>query len=477
VTQSAFDLGPAAEPEPVEVTYGVGELTGAVNSALRRGFPDGAWVRGEISGLAERGPHLYFRLVEETEKGRASLDVSFFAPSRTRLRGVLRAHGLRLADGLRVRIHGSLDVFAPTGRLSLKMDGIDPRHTLGDLAIQRDEIVRRLVASGLFDANRRAHLSPVPLRLGVVTSATSAAWADFRHELERSGHGFQVVLADVRVQGDQAVGMISRAITTLGERDDIDVVVVIRGGGARTDLATFDAEPIALAICRSGRPVFTGLGHEVDRSVADDVAHSALKTPTACAVSLVEHVRVHLDRCEEAWSRISALATGAVSSADVSVIALAHGVGHHTVAAVGRAGDRLDHRAERIFDAARRRLDAAVVRTDGAADVVVRRAPLGVVAAARSLDVIDERLRLLDPVHVLARGWTITRDASGRVVRDVSAVAPGATLVTQLASGLLTSTVTAAVPAVSDDPTIADAPMDGAEPPRAAESPKGPHRE
>lgn len=448
MTQSAFDLGPAAEPEPLEITYGVGELTGAVNSALRRGFPDGAWVRGEISGLAERGPHLYFRLVEETEKGRASLDVSFFAPSRARLRGVLRSHGLRLADGLRVRLHGSLDVFAPTGRLSLKMDGIDPRHTLGDLAIQRDEIVRRLVAAGLFDANRRAPLAPVPLRLGVVTSATSAAWADFRHELERSGHGFQVSLADVRVQGDQAVGMISRAITALAERDDIDVVVVIRGGGARTDLATFDAEAIALAICRSPRPVFTGLGHEVDRSVADDVAHSALKTPTACAVSLVEHVRVHLDRCEDAWSRISAVAVGAVTTADHTVVALAHGVGHHTVAAVGRAADRLDHRAERIVEAARRRLDAADLLSDAAANTVARRAPLGLGAAERSLDVLDERLRLLDPVHVLARGWTITRDASGHVVRDAAALEPGATLVTHFASGTVTSTVTE-VPAAS----------------------------
>jgi exodeoxyribonuclease VII large subunit len=477
VTQSAFDLGPAPEPEPVEVTYGVGELTGAVNSALRRGFPDGAWVRGEISGLAERGPHLYFRLVEETERGRASLDVSFFAPSRARLRAVLNAHGLRLADGLRVRLHGSLDVFAPTGRLSLKMDGIDPRHTLGDLALQRNEIVRRLVASGLFDANRRAHLSPVPLRLGVVTSATSAAWADFRHELERSGHGFQVVLADVRVQGDLAVGMISAAITALGERDDIDVVVVIRGGGARTDLATFDAEAIALAICRSRRPVFTGLGHEVDRSVADDVAHSALKTPTACAVSLVEHVRAHLDRCEEAWSRITVLAAGAVTSADASVVALARGVSHHTVSAVGRASDRLDHRAERIVDATRRRLDAAVIRTDGAVEAVVRRAPLGVAAAERSLDVLNERLRLLDPVHVLARGWTITRDASGRVVRDVTFVVPGSMLVTQLASGVLTSTVTAATPAAGDAPMISEASTDSAEPSRSAVSPKGPHRE
>jgi exodeoxyribonuclease VII large subunit len=447
VIQPAFDLGPVGDAEPLEITYGVGELTGAVNVALRRGFPEGVWVRGEISGLAERGPHLYFRLVEETERGRASLDVSFFAPSRARLHSVLSAHGLRLTDGLRVRIHGTLDLYAPTGRFSVKMDGLDPRHTLGDLAMQRDEIVRRLVAAGLFDANRRVPLHPVPLRLGVVTSATSAAWADFRHELERSGHGFHVRLADVRVQGDQAVDMISRAITSLGERDDIDVVVVIRGGGARTDLATFDSEAIALAICGSRRPVFTGLGHEVDRSVADDVAHSALKTPTACAVSLVEHVRAHLDQCETAWSRIAVLATAAVGAADADVVALAHGIGHHTTAAVARASDRLGHRAERVADCVRRRLDTATVRTDVATAALLKRAPLSLDAAERSLTGLESRVRLLDPVHVLARGWTITRDSSGRVARDVSSIAAGTTLVTQFASGTVDSTVTATTPA------------------------------
>ncbi len=451
MSQPSFDLGPAAEPATTdatrtEVTYGVGELTGAVNAALRRGFPSGAWVRGEISGLAERGPHLYFRLVEETDQGRASLDVSFFAPSRARLRPLLAKSGLRLADGLRVRIHGSLDVFAPTGRLSLKMDGLDPRHTLGDLAMQRDAVLRRLVAAGLFDANRRTTLAAVPLRLGVVTSASSAAWADFRHELERSGLGFRIRLADVRVQGDQAVRMISDAITHFGQQDDIDVVVVIRGGGARTDLATFDSEAIALAICRSARPVFTGLGHEVDRAIADDVAHSALKTPTACAVCLVEHVTAFVDRSESTWESIRTLADARLTEAQTSVVATAHGIGHRTVAAVARAGERLDHRAERTRTAAVRALAGAETRLQTATDRLGRNAPVVLDAADRRVAAVAAQVRLLDPVHVLARGWSITRDASGAVVRDPSTLAPGDVVSTRVAHGTLTSTVTGVEP-------------------------------
>jgi len=124
-----------------EPTYTVGELADAINGTLRRGFADGIWVRGEIQGWNERGPHAYFRLVEEGEQGKAVVNVQFFAPARMRLRPLLAKNRLRLADGLKVRIFGHLDFFAGSGQLGLKMSGIDPRFTLGDLAMQRDEVL------------------------------------------------------------------------------------------------------------------------------------------------------------------------------------------------------------------------------------------------------------------------------------------------------------------------------------------------
>ena len=129
-----------------------------------------------------------------------------------------------------------------------------------------------------------------PLRVGVVTSESSAAWADFRHEIERSGIGFRLLLADVRVQGESAVRDVSTAIRSLGLRTDLDVIAVVRGGGSRAELATFDAEEIARAIAASPLPVITGIGHEIDTSVADEVAFLRFKTPTACATGLVERV-------------------------------------------------------------------------------------------------------------------------------------------------------------------------------------------
>ncbi len=430
-----LDLDDGAEP-----TYTVGELTDAINGVLRRGFGDGVWVRGEIQGWSERGPHAYFTLTEETTQGKATLRVQFFAPQRNRLQPLLRKHGLRLADGLTVRIFGTLDVYAASGQLGLKMSGIDPRFTLGDLAAHRNEVVRRLVAGGLYDANRGRRVPVPPLRLGVVTSLAGAAWADFRHELERSGFGFQVRVRDVRVQGEQAVEMVADAVRSLARSAAVDVVVIIRGGGARSDLATFDHEEIAVAIAGSPVPVFTGLGHEIDRSVADEVAHSALKTPTACATALVELVTTFQQHTEAAWTGIVDAAARAVERTSTRLDHLAGNVAHHVRTAVEVSDERLGQREVRLGVGAARALDRATTRVS-AAVAAVRRAPARLEPEARHLAAVAEQVRLLDPATTLARGWSITRTLDGRTVRDAAQLQPGAEIVTTFAAGSARSTV------------------------------------
>ncbi len=421
-------------------TYSVGELAEAINSALRRSFTDGVWVRGEIQGWSERGPHAYFRLVEETDTGKAAINVQFFANARMRLRPILAKHRLQLSDGLKVRLFGHLDYFAPSGQLGLKMSSLDPRFTLGEMALERDDVVRRLVATGLFDANRRIAMPAAPLRVGVVTSTASAAWGDFTHELDRSGLAFRLRVIDVRVQGEFAVDMVSSALRTLTRHDDLDVVVLIRGGGSKTDLATFDHETIATAIATSPVPVFTGLGHEVDRSVADEVAHSSLKTPTACAAALVEHVFAFQAEAERVWSAIETHANRAVQQSNASLATIAHGLRRATISAVERSEDRLGHRRQRLGAAAGRVLERSSDR------LVAARASLGRVPARlepelRHLDAVAARVRLLDPVNTMARGWSITRNANGTVVRDAEDLAAGATIVTTFAKGSARSRV------------------------------------
>jgi exodeoxyribonuclease VII large subunit len=379
------------------LTLSVAELGEVINRALKVGLGGGVWVRGEVQGWNGRGNHAYFRLVEDGPDGKASIDVAWFAFQRTKLRPLLANAGLDFGDGLKVRIFGTVDFYAPNGRISLKMSDVDPRYTLGELALERDALVRRLKEQGLFDANRRHMLATVPLRVGVITSIGSAAWHDFTAEIERSTLGFRLVAVDVRVQGDDAPDMVAAALDQLGGRNDLDVLVVIRGGGSKTDLAAFDTETVARAIARCDLPVFTGIGHEIDVSVADEVAHRSFKTPTAVAGALIERVLTWVQATEATWTSIA-------------------------------------HRAERALEQADARLVAR-------RDELVRRPQRALDAAERHLGALEAQLRLLDPVRVMARGWSITRGPDGTVVRDAATLQPGAVVHTTVAAGAFTSRV------------------------------------
>lgn len=447
MSQPSFDFGPgesgsdALEPEG---TFTVSQLADVINARLRAGFDDGVWVRGEIQGWNARGPHAYFTLADDRSETKAVVPVAFFAPQRERLRPMLAKNRLVLGDGMKVRIHGFLDYYAPTGRLSLKMGGIDPRFTLGDLAMQRDQVMRRLVAAGLLDANRQRRLTMIPLRIGVVTSVGSAAWHDFEHELSASGVGFELSVCDVRVQGDSAVAMVSAAVATLSRRP-LDCIVVIRGGGARNELAVFDAEEIAVAIAHAAVPVLTGLGHEVDRSIADEVAHTSFKTPTACAQALVGAAHEFGRRADRAFTRVLAVSRDKVTASERQLSERAHRIARRTHAAVVRADEGLAQRAAQLRVAPVRALASAERRVDRAADRLRIRPGQIVEAEQRLLDGLAARARSVDPAVMLARGYTITRRHDGAIVRRPTDVATGDAIVTVFAGGAIASTVTSTV--------------------------------
>lgn len=440
MSQPAFDFGDDELDDAANPTYTVGELAEAINDALRRGFSDGVWVRGEISGWSDRGQHAYFTLVDD-DGTKAAVHVQFFANARMRLRPMLQKHRLRLADGMKVRVFGYLDYYAPNGRIGLKMTGIDPKYTLGDIAQSRDEVIRRLVADGLLDANKRRPLSPIPLRVGVVTSVGTAAWHDFHDELQRSALGFSLTVIDTRVQGEFAEEMVAAAIVTLSRRVDIDAMVVIRGGGARNELAVFDAERIARAIAASPVPVLTGLGHEIDRSVADEVAHTTLKTPTACAGELIARAAQYRADAEAAFASIVRESRHALVTATGDLSEAAHRIARRTHAAVERADERLGMRVDTLARSAPASLARADRRLVDTGERVLARAGTVIERSTSRLDVVAARVAALDPAVQLARGWSITRDADGRVVRSTEDLARDDVVTIAVADGLITSTV------------------------------------
>jgi exodeoxyribonuclease VII large subunit len=455
-----------------EATFSVTELADAIGNALRAAFRDEVWVRGEIRDLSRpHSGHVYFTLTDP--EGGASLGVMLSSRVKNAVNQTLTDAGgtVRITAGTDVRIRGRLDWYAPRGQLQLRMTAIDPAYTLGQLELARAELLRRLGEEGLLEANRSLTLPLVPLRIGLVTSDGSAAEADFLDELRRSGFAFDVLRVPSAVQGHDAARSIAAALRLLGTHRP-DVIALVRGGGARTDLAAFDDEAVARAIAGSPVPVFTGVGHEIDSTIADDLAHTSAKTPTACAQLLVARVAEVAGALEGSWAAIAGRATKAVTRHDARLLTHAGRLSRtarlaldertarldavadraRRAAAVGldTAGRRLDGHRGRVTGAARSHLRAAEVLVDAGERRVTHRAPRAVAESERTLAGIEARVRTLDPERTLARGWSITRTADGRVVRSPAELSVGDELSTLVAGGEVRSAVTA-TSTVSDD--------------------------
>jgi exodeoxyribonuclease VII large subunit len=423
VSQGVGNVALVLSDEGSDATFSVGELAEVLTMWTRRAFPREVWVRGEIRNLSRPASgHVYFSLVECGTDGQVSATVRVMMSRvvRPEVNALLVRTGgrMRMTDGVEVRLRGRVDWFTPTGQLNVRMSMIDPEYTLGRLVADRDRLLRSLEVEGLLHRNRSLPMPAVPLTVGLVTAAGSAAEADFVDELSRSGLGFRVLRATVPVQGPDAPVAIAAALASVAARRP-DVVALVRGGGARTDLAAFDHEVVARAVAGIDVPVLTGIGHEIDRSVADEVAHLALKTPTACAHAIVRQVREFTAALDRRWHAVATLASGTL---DREQHALARHARHAATTVAGAmrvASARIDDRHARL----------------------VRSAPRAALGAARHVEGLDARVRALDPSVTLARGWSITRRADGSLVRAAGDVAPGDELHTTVAAGVVRSTV------------------------------------
>ncbi|MDE0067757.1 MAG: exodeoxyribonuclease VII large subunit [Acidimicrobiaceae bacterium] len=431
-------------------TFSVAELCALIRAAIEQTMPDDVWVEGEISGLHRaRNGHVYFDLVEPGEGPGAApvatMPVVLFRESRDRVNRLLKRHGdpIRMSDGVCVRIQGRVDYYPPSARVQLRMSSIDPTYTLGKLAADKDALLAELSAEGILGANAAQPLAPVPLRVGLVTSVGSAAHADISTVFKRAGMAFTVVEVDTPVQGSGAELPVAAAIRA-AQQAGIDVLLVARGGGSKTDLAVFDHEVVARAIAAAGVPVVTGIGHDIDRSVADEVSHTATTTPTAAAQFVVGRVQQWLDRLGDHERSLVAAGRRAVQRADQRVETVRSSVAVSTANTLDRGDRLLAARCSRLVRTARssqRRAVGQIAHAVARLEVAQRH---GLTTAVRRVDAVEAQVRALDPALALARGWSITRDGNGRVVRSATGVESGDVVTTQLADGDLTSTITAA---------------------------------
>lgn len=450
-------------------TLTVAQVNRRLGEAVKRSFAHDVWVQGQIRNLSRsaRG-HVYFNLCEPAPAGatpRAQIAVTLFDSNRQIVNRILTRTGnaVRIDDGIEVRIKATVELYAARGQVQLNMTSIDPEFTLGRLGADRDRLLRELEAADLLHANKRVALPLVPLRVAVITSEGSAAHADFCQQIAASRFAFELTTLSTRVQGEFAPEEIAEVIVRAGELD-IDVVAIVRGGGARTDLATFDTEPVARAIAGSMRPVLCGIGHEVDNSVADLVAHATLKTPTACAQFLIERVAEFDASLTLRAGRLGALAAALPTKQQRRIDAWASTVAqrvvtrlHDASVATQGAAATLDRRVNRSISRSEHRLATARAQLESRAAAAIagahRRCERGVselrsqpgrriLEAQRRLELVTARVDAVDPVQALRRGYSITLTEQGVVVRDPDQLRLGETITTRVARGTIRSTVT-----------------------------------
>ena len=288
--------------------YRLTELCNYVQEAMEDAFPSRYWVRAEIASLSVRG-HCYMELVEKAEDG--ILAAKLRATCWSNVYNMLSAYfahetGQSLHVGMQVLLEVSVEFHAVYG-LSLNIWNIDPTYTLGDLAKQRQMTIEQLKKDGVMDLQQSLRVATLPRRIAVVSSADAAGYGDFCDQLRHNRYGFAFIphLFAATMQGDTAARSIIQALTAIAEQEeDWDVVVIIRGGGATTDLSCFDDYALASHCAQFPLPILAGIGHTRDVSVVDMVVHASVKTPTAAAEWLIERVAEQVEILSELQLRL-----------------------------------------------------------------------------------------------------------------------------------------------------------------------------
>lgn len=360
-------------------------------------------VAGEISNFTEaRSGHLYFTLKDD----KAQLKCVMWRSSAERLR-------FRPGDGDAVVAYGRISVYEAGGAYQLYAESLEPAGR-GGLAVAFERLKEQLADEGLFDAEFKQPIPKFPQKLGIVTSADAAALRDILNVLYRRWPLVSVLIAPTLVQGKEAPAQIVKAITWLDGRNDIDTIIVARGGGSIEDLWAFNDEGVARAIFAAQHPVITGVGHETDFTISDFVSDLRAPTPSAAAelaVPDIVEVGGYVRGLQNALTAEMAVILGEKQQA---VNMLTRSMSHLS------PGKALDNNRQRV-DILTERLERTI---NGRVDFLMTR-----------IEIMEARLTAVSPLGTLARGYAIVRHKDGRVVRRVEEVASGETLQVMVTDG------------------------------------------
>jgi exodeoxyribonuclease VII large subunit len=401
------------------------ELNLLIRKTLDTQMDPSYWVIAEIGELRpnQKG-HCYLELVEKVEhqvvakiRGNIwSYTWRNIAPWFEAMTGQSLKSGLKILCQVSVQFH---EIYG----ISLTIKDIDANYTLGERARLRQQIIQRLKEEYLFDLNKEIPLPLVPQRLAVISSPTAAGYEDFLNQLTHNRYGYQFSIRFFKavMQGDEAPSSIAGALEYIGmEKDQFDAVALIRGGGSQVDMDCFDSYDLAAAIAHCPLPVFTGIGHERDESIADMVANTRLKTPTAVSEFLISGILMYEEQMESAFETISLQAQTQVSNHHKHLLSRANSLLRISQQNINQEKNRLTKWEQKI-----RQIMAKILHQEQA-----------------QLRLYENAIRLLDPTATLQRGFTLTT-LNGRPISEKNSPKPGNTLEIYSYSHKITSQVEA----------------------------------
>lgn len=417
-----------------------------VRDVVELGMPGSYWVEAELSEVRERSGHCYMELVQKDLTGnstvaRASARCwrSTWASVRP---GFEQVTGEHFRAGLKVllQVHAQ---FHENFGFSWIVTDIDPAYTLGDMARRRQEIIRILKEEGVFDLNKELCLSLFASRIAVVSSESAAGYGDFCNQLDTNAYGFafSVRLFPAVMQGERTEGSIISALDAINsEADDFDCVVIIRGGGAVSDLSAFDSLALAENVANFPLPVITGIGHERDESVLDMVANKRVKTPTAAAALLIENLKHTYDRIVQAQERISVSVSRRMDYERVRLERVSGRIPVLFSLVKTRQQARIDSLFARVGAAAGRIVAEERLRLDRLSVALAPAVRQRLSAENHRLELLGQRISAVDPAILLRRGYSITLH-NGRAVYSSDQLSDGDVIETRLAEGNVRSVV------------------------------------
>ena len=424
------------------------ELNGLVKQTLRQTFPSTCWVRAEMSDVrvnASSG-HCYLEFIEKhplTGQLVAKARASIWANSYRRLAPYFESQtGQRFTSGLKVLVNVSVEFHELYG-FSLTVQDIDPAYTLGDMVRRRMEIVKQLKEEGIYDLNKELELPPLPQRIAVITSPTAAGYEDFMNQLlhNKQGYQFYPKIFPAVMQGEQTEERVIAALDRIySAAEHFDAVVIIRGGGATSDLNSFDSYLLAASCAQFPLPIITGIGHERDDTVIDLVAHTRAKTPTAVAEFLISRMEQEEQQLLLLQQHYTETARNLLQEQSTYLQQLTLHLPEWSMRLLERQQTTLQFLGQKLPNLVSNLLNERQVELTNYIHKAQSATRKKLDKEQADLHLAAQFIRMASPDYVLKRGYTLTVH-KGKIVKSAADIAVGEELETRFSDGSVVSKV------------------------------------